>query len=996
MSPEAVSPPSIRRSAQEQRIREELNKVKEDGRSRALLLSGDGGVGKTSLIRRMVQENAADPKTDWLAPIDVDDPHFWLLSNLEKRITDSLGQPGTYFTPYWQELSRIPDYTRENISAETIVSSLGRVKEIFVRCYNQYVRAEKKTVVIIFDTVETIRDTNLLSTLTQWMKSLDKSTLFVLSGRPVAGEGAGEEDPIVAELADQYQGIPVERLNLPRFNFSDSGEYVMDSRVSGGLVGEEKDKLIHLTRGQPLWLAFVVDYLAKNDVPEEMEPSLEYMRAHIPYDGDMTSEGERLYQQFLRRLLAPYRKSDFWHEAIKRLAVARQPIDKTVWKLLMDDLTLPPAATDPDEEWDGVDLDQAWEELTAMPWIRLRDNGRSVTLHDAVAEAFAQRIFPLHDPDQTWREKIWRRAYDIYSRLTAEKEAELEPRIAALEDELVNESSVLDSELIDSSLAVDSLKRELDRLRAVQLYYLFLTNFEQGCELLLTYFDQADQEHDLFIQDLLALYLQRFLPDGAPSAAFNDVTKPKIDGFRYWLTHERPDYYAKIGIMVAAYFIGVARPQDALALLDQLLDRLPIPIAPDLQYRIHILRGNACMRIPSMVREALQHFEIALHVAESLAPEARPNFLAQAHKERGFYFRNIGEWGSADDAYEQAQRTLEDRASASLPTDLNEIASINSNWAYVKGLAGKYNEGINLAEAAITVRRKFGSPIQLGITWSVCGEVYRYARRFEKAWAAYSAAESLLHERPNWNWLGLIYQEQAICLYQALQDGIRLTSDDPMNQARQLITKSLDICQSHSIRAYPSALNRAGRIFGHDDPDRGLEYLADGIVEARRLSDGWFLVANQVEHAELSFRTWFETNDDQYLSQIIEEAPEITASLSSDPTVPRFPDLIGRWELLQGHLALRDYLYRNDADALPTALEHYKAGFPAIADKSLASSGAALVPSAFEDFERLFSKLPPDVRADWQTRLLEGWQGPGEGFTLLRARLQELLARLLR
>lgn len=984
MSPEPMSSPSIKRTEQEQRIREVLDLVKEDGRSRAILLLGDGGVGKTSLMRLMVEENAEDPTTDWLTPIDVDDPHFWLLSNLEKRITDSLGRFGTYFTPYWQELSQIPDYTRENISAETIVSSLGRVKEAFVRCYNQYVRTEEKTVVIIFDTVETIRDTNLLSTLTQWMKSLDKSTLFVLSGRPVAteGEDSQELDPIAAELDNPYQRIPVIQLELPRFNFSDSGEYVTDSRVSDGLVGEEKSKLIHLTRGQPLWLAFVVDYLTKNDVPEEMEPSLEYMMAHIPYDGDMTPEGERLYQQFLRRLLAPYRKSDFWHEATKRLAVARQPVDKTVWKLLMGDLTLP-AAT--------ADLDQAWDELIAMPWIRLRDNGRSVTLHDAVAEAFAQRIFPLHDPDQTWRNRIWRLVYDIYNRLVEEKEAELAPRMATLERELANDSAAQDSEIIDNSLAVDSLKRELDQARAAKLYYLFLIDFESGCNLLLFYFDQAEKEHDLFIQDLLALYLQRFLPDGTPSTAFNDVTKQKIDEFRRWLTDERPDYYVMIGIMVASYFIGVARPQDAI----DLLDRLPTQIAPEFFYRMEILRGNACMRIPAMVTDALHHFELALRVAESLDSEERRNLVAQAYKEHGFYFRNIGEWQSADEAYNKAQATLMESSSSSFPTDLNEIASINSNWAYVKGLGGNYDQGINLAEAAITVRRRFGSPVQLGISLSVSGEVYRYARRFEKAWAAYSTAESLLHERPNWNWLGLIYQEQAICLYQALQDGIRLTRDDPMTQARSLITRSLSICQSHSIRAYPSALNRAGRIFGRDEPDKALRYLATGIVEARRLSDGWFLVANQVEHAELSFRTWFETRNDQYLSQIIEQAPEITASLSSGPTVPRFPDLIGRWQLLQGHLALRDYLYRGDTDALPKALDHYRAGFPAIAGQSLASSGAPLIPSAFKDFEQLFSELPPEVRADWQTRLLEEWQGPGEGFTLLRARLQELLARLL-
>jgi tetratricopeptide (TPR) repeat protein len=985
MTSGARFPVSVKRSVQEQRIREVLEQVNDDRDSRAILLFGPGGVGKTSLVRRLVADNADDSLVHWLEPIDVDDPHFWLLSNLEKRIAESLNRSGTYFRSYWNELSELPDYTRENISRETIVSSLSRVKETFVRCYKQYVSAEHKTVVISFDTVETIRDTNLLSTLTQWIKSLDKSTLFILSGRPVSeDESDSEQDPIQTELDNPYQRIPVTRVTLPPFDLSNSGDYVDESRVSGGLVADEKDKLIYLTRGQPLWLAFVVEYLTENDIPQEMEPSLEYIKANIPYEGNMTPQGERLHQEFLRRLLAPYRMSDFWHEAIKRLAVVRQPVDQSVWKLLMADLPLPTGT---------ADLNETWAELVDMPWIRTRKRGDSisVTLHDAVAEAFAQRVFPMHDPDQTWRHRIWRRAYDIYTRLVAERERQLAPRLENLKTDLDNDTAA-DQVKIDRSLAVDALKRELDELRAAKLYYLFLTNYENACDLLLYYYHQAEEEHDLFIQDLLALYLERFLPNGMPSTASNDATKPKIEDFRRWLIEDRPDYFLAIGEMIANYFIGVARPADAL----QVLEILPEQSEPEFQYRIQILHGNACMRIPSKVKECLPHFDAALAVCDRLDREQRPKFIAQAHKERGFYFRNIGEWKSADEAYQKALDTLSgSELVSSFPDDLNEIASIQSNWAYVKGLAGNYTEGITLAEAAISVRRRFGNPIQEGLSWSVCGEVYRYARRFEKAWSAYRTAERLLHERPNWNWLGLIYQEQAICLYQALQDGIRLVDDDPLEQARQLITKSLDICRSHYIRAYPSALNRAGRIYGDDDPDKGLDYLNQGIREARRFYDGWFLVANQVEHAELSYRTWADTRNDHYLLQIDQQASEITDALEWGSAVPRFPDLLGRWELLQGHLALSGYLYRGDSHALPRAFMHYSEGFPRIAQKPLASSGQVLIPRAFEDFELLFRKLPPDVRLDWQSRLSEQWQRPGEGFTLLLARLQELIARLL-
>ena len=64
---------------------------------------------------------------------------------------------------------------------------LGRIKKVFATCFLEYVEHEHRAVVIVFDTVETIRGTTLLVTLTQWMKELRRGTLFVLSGRPRAG-----------------------------------------------------------------------------------------------------------------------------------------------------------------------------------------------------------------------------------------------------------------------------------------------------------------------------------------------------------------------------------------------------------------------------------------------------------------------------------------------------------------------------------------------------------------------------------------------------------------------------------------------------------------------------------------------------------------------------------------------------------------------------------------------------------------------------------------
>ena len=171
------------------------------------------------------------------------------------------------------------------------------------------------------------------------------------------------------------------------------------------------------------------------------------------------------------------------------------------------------------------------------------------------------------------------------------------------------------------------------------------------------------------------------------------------------------------------------------------------------------------------------------------------------------------------------------------------------------------------------------------------------------AWKAYAEAERIFEDPRNWAWLGLIYQEQAICLFQAVRDGgietLAGTGRDRRGQTADL-PLALNLRRDLAIRGYPSALNRAGRIFGQDDIEAGLKYLAEGIDSARQLSDGWFWFANLIEHVELSYRAWEETGRQAYLDLIVNRGPQIAQASEQF----EFPDPRGRWKILQGYLRI--------------------------------------------------------------------------------------------
>jgi hypothetical protein len=861
------------------------------------------------------------------------------------------------------------------------VSHLGRIKQKFVECYRAYVESTGKAVVITFDTLEVIRGMDLMLTFTQWMKPLP-ATLFILSGRPVP-EGPDGKDPVGEELENSPQPIPVRPIGLGEFDQSSAAEYLDRSRVRPGLEGDERTKLVLLTRGHPLWLALVVSYLDEKGVPEEAELPLADIERDMPYAGEMTLDGERLDEEFKRRLVTPYREADFWHEAVKRLAAVRRGVNEPFWRQLMADRPLPEEIGDAQE---------AWRRLLATPWVRVRGSGRFVTLHDAMAEELTKRVIPLHQ-DRLWQLQLWQRAIDIYGEQASDRQvalAALDRRLRLAQDKmLLGEAGGKDQGAFTQEAAdLDAHKRDLDQVRTARLFYQLLCDFENGCEVFLDLFGQAEREHDLLFQDLLATTMRRFLPGTVVPSAFDDAIRELISAFRSWLKDDQPQIYRKVGAALADYLITSEQPGAATNLLKE----ISLDGAGDRELCLWNIRlGNAYLRVPGQVDECQAYFVRAVAVAEQadLDPADRHRLVAEAQKELGFYYRNIGLWRHADEAYERARDALQlTLATRRTDEDRAEMASINTNWAYVKGLSGSYRDGVSLVDSAIAVRARLRRRLQEGISRNVRGEVLRYERQFNSAWQSYAEAERIFEEQQSWPWLGVVSQEQAICLYQAAKSGIDLQRGrDPLEQARELVRMAVEICRDRSIRNYPSALNRAGRIFGETEPDTGLDYLAEGISQARALSDGWFWFANLVEYAELSYRAWVESGDDKYRTGITRYEQYFEQVMSEY----KYPDLRGRRDIVHGHVAIRDWRTSGDEAYLTIALASYAQGFGLIAQAGVVgSSGTSVIPEAFSTFGELLRELPDHTQTKWLEELRRAWSGLGPGSTMMLARLEEL------
>jgi tetratricopeptide (TPR) repeat protein len=969
-----------------------VDHVRGTGNSEAVLLYGLGGVGKTWLVRELPARQATADTVAWLHPIDLDDHAHWQLPALQDNVAGQLDPRDEYFSRY-TECARPLSATAEFITTEAQASRLGNARRIFLECYAEYVSATGKTVVIAFDTVEAVRGNPLLTMLIQWMKSLP-GTLFILSGRPMPnGARTRTDDPIRAGLADRHRPMPVATVELGEFTQEAAEQYLAESRAGAGLDVAERAKIILLTRGHPLWLALAVAHLDDNGLPREASVPLAVVERELPYRAAETTAGRRLHDDFIQRLLAPYQETDYWHEGLRRLAAVRQGVAEAAWRDLMADLRLPDSA---------ADAAMAWEQLKEIPWVRKRASGTAVTLHDALAEALARRVIPIHDQSQEWRRKLWlrmvvncdRRIAEANARLKSDRERLESRRLVAGECEpLVAESDRLDAE-----------KRTIDQLKVQRFHYQLLSDFAEGCEYFLDLFRQAEKDQDLLFQDLLATAMLRYLSADDMQTTFDEVDTSVIRQFCRWLKTEKQATYRDIGIVLGRFLTASGRAEEAA----ELLAALPSDGADAHQLSdLLILLSNAYLRVHDEVEQALHYLDEALQVAgdPALGPNERHRLLAAAWKERGFYHRSVGEWQRANDAYEHAldsimlvsftERTDDDRA---------EVASIQTNWAYVKALGGFYRDGLSLVGSAVEVRERFGLHRQAAISRSTQGEVYRYQQQYQKAWDAYAQAEQTFERLRDTAWLGTIYQQQAICLYQAHLDDLTLqlppapartaqsASDRQLALALELAERAVGICRDLNIRGYPSALNRAGRIrgFGYHEYDAGLGLLAEGIEQGRTMLDGWFWLANLVEYAELAYRAWVATQNPEHREAITRNEEQFVGATA----VYSFPDLEGRWQIVRGHLAVREWgaqVDDHDDRLLEKALDYYTHGFRHIADRGfVGSSGSNVVPGAFVTFGELFRRLTPDVQSHWLDHLRIAWSGSQPGSTMLLAQLERL------
>jgi tetratricopeptide (TPR) repeat protein len=740
----SLFPEYIQRKDIQNYIKTNIEKVQCDGESRAFLLYGKGGRGKTFLQRNLPDVFKDRDDIMWLDPIDLDDIQFWSLINFKIYLADVLDKESKECFKSYREL--LGDYwkyaryekRRQDERDIGLREYRRQLEKEFIKAYRHFLKESGKIIVIQLDTIEAVRDFDICADLIDWLKRLPK-TLLLISGRP----STIEKDRLINGL-ERSPSFPYVKKELGIFSEQESRNYLEQSAVFNGLEKNEIEKIILFVKGHPLWLALTVYYLEQVGLPQTL--------VRYPLETlENLSKDHSIFNEYVSELLTPYKERTFWHEAILRLSILRQRMNFQIWKTIMEDISLPEEV----ENWDN-----AWEIFKTLPWVRERANKRYITLQDAFAEELAKHYVPKVDKVGNLRHSLWQVAEETYDEL-------INSRKIGLANPKDHEMLLVSENMKDARNFFDSESPylELYLLQTAELHYKMLADVENGSQFFISLSKEALGKSRRQLVDLLSLEIQRFLP-GQSLGALNDVEHSRLGEIQDWLESHSETFFNVLDALFELR-LSLGRPGQIKKYLVQRVDEWKE------QNKQDVYIDSLIWLFTSTWREHPKKGRGYLYDALEVAKKAKQNdsireYLPKLYQLMGFSYRADQQLKEASDWLEKAVKaSREQHNPAILASALNLLAYIYATMGYTGKAGAMIRQALEIRQRLLD-RESEGTPtrrsknIDLAWSYNTLAEINRYRGKLAAAQTFYRKAERIFHQERD-------YEGQATSL-QALSD----------------------------------------------------------------------------------------------------------------------------------------------------------------------------------------------------------------------------------
>ena len=693
-------------------ILEQIEKAVEDKpRTHIVTLTGDGGIGKTMLLRHVLKQyqNAGEDVLVARELIDLYHPDVHSIIGFVRAAMDVLA---------------FDDQAREEIIKAILdpEKSNEYVGKLFLQKLNDL--ATSRRVIMALDTVERVagyedpvqralglevRPVTIWQWLTQVFLPQVKNAVVLMAGRP-------QPRPWWEDLfsLNDWPTHKVARLSIEGFTEEEVVAYidalarslVERGRKAGAdrlhrLSEEERRIIFHALcdeekepRVRPIFLALALDYRGlRGSWPPGFPRTLEAARALSP------EKRSALQQNLWGHLMEAINEA--WSPANEAWSPANTIIRFLGWLPKGADASLLRQVGKP-LGVEEKDIQAALKNIRDLSFVKLRPNDERYFLHDEMYELLEQ--YGEEPPPQVeaaikiyYKERIRNLRYEV--------EARNRVFIAAL-----SEPSEQTGDLLALSQEVLDLQAKLHNALVEDVYYRLRSDPKDGLDTYYRYVEEAVSLSDMSLDMQLRTELFTFLGNGKAGDA-------RVD------TELRREIYASEAIRWLRRLIPAGASQEAETLAKHLHDAPPEFLSKD----DHLSQADLKATL-AVLHTYLGHYKKAgklleqagWHLKTFSQPVAKAPLLLNAlraryHNNYGYLRRTQGQFQAAKGAYWQALpywRATKIEA---------EHANTLTNLAYVQALVGEFDGARRHVQDALELRLRLGfqGPIALTLnTWA--------------------------------------------------------------------------------------------------------------------------------------------------------------------------------------------------------------------------------------------------------------------------------------